>query len=306
MPLVAAKCTQCGANLQIDSTKDAAICPNCNTAFVTEKAIINYKTYYEYKIEKADVHIHDEKSIEIRLKNAEIFFKKHNKVDKAHELFHSVANDAPGDYRGWWGLVRVKTDDFGTLEISRTDVEDIKHFVNCTFNVAPADILDKLEQTWRTYNQGVYKFHSQLPLDKEQWAHQLKITEAETFNLQNTISMLAVKIKQSDLRYNNHARKCGSTTLPFIITLTAVSVLLLMAGILGKVGVLTGISIAGFVISAISFVSYFIHKHLMKKEARIKQEMEQQRKKTINTVTELFEKKDKLKRQICYAEEMLS
>ena len=86
------------------------------------------------------MHIHDEKSVETRLKNAEIFFKKHNNIDKAYELFHSVANDAPGDYRGWWGLVRVKTDDFGTLEISRTDVEDIKHFVNCTFNVAPADI----------------------------------------------------------------------------------------------------------------------------------------------------------------------
>lgn len=45
MPLVAAKCTQCGANLQIDSAKDAAVCPYCNTPFVTEKAINNYNTY---------------------------------------------------------------------------------------------------------------------------------------------------------------------------------------------------------------------------------------------------------------------
>ena len=42
MPLVPAKCTNCGANLTIDSTKDAAICEYCHTPFVTEKAINNY------------------------------------------------------------------------------------------------------------------------------------------------------------------------------------------------------------------------------------------------------------------------
>lgn len=44
MPLVQAKCTNCGANLEIDNTKDAAICPYCGTAFVVEKAINNYNT----------------------------------------------------------------------------------------------------------------------------------------------------------------------------------------------------------------------------------------------------------------------
>ena len=44
MPLVQAKCTNCGANLEIDNTKDAAICPYCGTAFIVEKAINNYNT----------------------------------------------------------------------------------------------------------------------------------------------------------------------------------------------------------------------------------------------------------------------
>ena len=42
MPLVPAKCTSCGAILEIDSSKDAAICKFCGTPFVTEKAINNY------------------------------------------------------------------------------------------------------------------------------------------------------------------------------------------------------------------------------------------------------------------------
>ena len=37
MPLVDAKCTNCGANLKIDDTNDAAICEYCGSAFVVEK-----------------------------------------------------------------------------------------------------------------------------------------------------------------------------------------------------------------------------------------------------------------------------
>ena len=42
MPLVPCKCTNCGANLQVDNTKDAAICEFCGSAFIVEKAINNY------------------------------------------------------------------------------------------------------------------------------------------------------------------------------------------------------------------------------------------------------------------------
>ncbi len=42
MPLVEAKCTNCGAVLQVDDSLDAAICPYCNTAYIVEKAINNY------------------------------------------------------------------------------------------------------------------------------------------------------------------------------------------------------------------------------------------------------------------------
>ena len=42
MPLVQVKCTNCGANLEIDNTLDAAVCPYCNVPFVVEKAINNY------------------------------------------------------------------------------------------------------------------------------------------------------------------------------------------------------------------------------------------------------------------------
>ena len=44
MPLVQAKCTNCGAGLKVDNTKDAAICPSCGTPYVVEKAINYFNT----------------------------------------------------------------------------------------------------------------------------------------------------------------------------------------------------------------------------------------------------------------------
>jgi|GEM_PF-4948159 len=44
MALVAAKCPNCGGNLEVDASKEAGICPFCNTAYITQKAIVNYNT----------------------------------------------------------------------------------------------------------------------------------------------------------------------------------------------------------------------------------------------------------------------
>lgn len=40
--MVPAICTQCSAQIEVDSSRDAAICPHCGTAFIVEKAVENY------------------------------------------------------------------------------------------------------------------------------------------------------------------------------------------------------------------------------------------------------------------------
>ena len=38
MKLIKAKCPNCGANLDVDPTQDAAICKYCGTPYVVEKS----------------------------------------------------------------------------------------------------------------------------------------------------------------------------------------------------------------------------------------------------------------------------
>lgn len=44
MPLVPAKCPECGGNVVVDNEKDAWICDFCKTPFIVEKAINNFNT----------------------------------------------------------------------------------------------------------------------------------------------------------------------------------------------------------------------------------------------------------------------
>ena len=66
MGLVAAKCTSCGANIEVDISHDAGICKFCGTAFITEKAINNYITNITNNITNntnitaQNVHIHND------------------------------------------------------------------------------------------------------------------------------------------------------------------------------------------------------------------------------------------------------
>lgn len=56
MALVQAKCTNCGANLEVDNSKDAAICQACGTPFIVEKAINNYNITNNIKADVVNVY----------------------------------------------------------------------------------------------------------------------------------------------------------------------------------------------------------------------------------------------------------
>lgn len=60
MPLVNAKCTNCGADLNVDRNKEAAVCEFCGSAFIVEKAINNY--YTTNNINANVVNIYNQKS----------------------------------------------------------------------------------------------------------------------------------------------------------------------------------------------------------------------------------------------------
>lgn len=108
MPLVDAKCTNCGAPLKVDNTKDAAICEFCGSAYIVKNAIQNYKYYVTNNISANNVIISSKGDIEKeRLLSNAIKFVELGEYKKADELLLNIMNDYPGDYRGYWEYYRL-------------------------------------------------------------------------------------------------------------------------------------------------------------------------------------------------------
>lgn len=203
MPLVAAKCMKCGANLQVDSTKETAVCPNCKTQFITEKAINNYNTYNQnnYNIENAEVHIHDEKSVETRLASAEVFLTTHHNIEKAREIFGGVTNDAPADYRGWWGLARANSREFTYIGCGAALFNTIEEEVTCALNVAPPDVCMEIEKTWQGFVQQMNGYKANRQNERATHVARLNAMEVKAKNIQKKLNETDQKInKLANLR----------------------------------------------------------------------------------------------------------
>lgn len=121
MGLVSAKCTQCDANIEIDDTKEAGICQYCGTAFVTEKAINNYKT----SVADNDISGNSNNVIEVNIDNL-IKLAEHAIEAKNGEEVIYYANRAleinPESSKAW--LLKMQAMDFvckiGNLQVGES------------------------------------------------------------------------------------------------------------------------------------------------------------------------------------------
>ena len=114
--MVAAKCTQCGSNIEVDNTKEAGICSHCGTAFITEKVIKNYNTYVTQSVTK-NIYGREKTEADEYLANGETFLTLKD-WGKAIKAFGSAAEANPSNFRGWFGLARAETAGFTDLSNS--------------------------------------------------------------------------------------------------------------------------------------------------------------------------------------------
>ena len=97
------KCTSCGAQLKVESSKDAAICQYCNTPFVVEKAINYYKNEISISNSKVTINNYGNNEVESKLQAADKLYKI-GEVEEAEAVYRNLKGICPDDYRVWWGL----------------------------------------------------------------------------------------------------------------------------------------------------------------------------------------------------------
>jgi len=167
MGFVAAKCTQCNANIEIDDSKEAGICKYCNTAFITEKAINNYTTNHIYnQTFQADViNVHQE-TVEQLLQKAETYIKL-GKNSEAVSAYKKTCDSFPDDYRAYLGLLKLHTNNYTRCPANpdRAFVGGIHEYAKCVSILCKdnqiktstiAEVENYIKKLSATYAQSMY------------------------------------------------------------------------------------------------------------------------------------------------------
>ena len=111
MPLISAKCTNCGANLEVDNAKEAAICPYCGSAYVVEKAVNYYNT--TNNITANVVNVYGGNSADFVIRAGELV--KYNGAATEVYIPNTIRIIGCQAFRGCGGLEKVVIPDSVTL-----------------------------------------------------------------------------------------------------------------------------------------------------------------------------------------------
>lgn len=196
MPLVNAKCTNCGGTLTVDASKEAAICDFCGSPYIVEKAIQNYNYYVTQNIKADNINVtaKGEAEKERLLHNAETYtsFKDY---DKALDIYKQITEDYPDDYRGWYGLVQIETENF-ELFYGTKMFNLLCSYMDRALMTTPPDQKTAMQEKWEQYQQNYVSF-------KESKSN----TVVEN---QNKSASLQIEIQASEERLNSYNKKIKS------------------------------------------------------------------------------------------------
>lgn len=195
MPLVAAQCTNCGAALQVDDAKDAAVCQYCGSAFIVEKAIQNFEIHNSYQISNANIIINDEKSVENRLAAADKYLNQLNDYDNAYATYAEVEKYAPDNFRVWYGKLASATCGFDADTTAQKLVKSFqrefsllkKDITNAKKTVPEeqADAFDeKITNFLKECQESIRVLASEIQAKKDKKQEEEKVTDDEIKNLQ--------------------------------------------------------------------------------------------------------------------------
>ena len=93
--IVPAKCTNCNAALQVDPTKEAAVCPYCNSAFIVSKAINNINVGNAvFSLNGATVNVNNQLNTANYIKRAKEYINSRN-YSNAEDYLDKVLDQEP-------------------------------------------------------------------------------------------------------------------------------------------------------------------------------------------------------------------
>lgn len=151
MALTDAKCPNCGGALKLDSTLTTAVCPFCDSQILVGEAINNYYITNNLYARNVNVTGKGDAEKERLLKNAATR-ERFGDIDTALNIYAQVAEDYPDDYRGWYGIAKLKSEGFTAKPVFGVYEETADNMRRALIAANPAE-REKLQAEWDGYQQ---------------------------------------------------------------------------------------------------------------------------------------------------------
>jgi len=178
---------------------------------------------------KEAIKIDEINSAEKLSKDAEIYMKFGN-IDDACRTFKKLADEHPSDYRGWWGLAKIRIDNRSSnIQYSRMEI--IKN-IHRAIIVAQGSKREELKQLLQAYAETSVKNDNRISEINRQEITCLSASDME-------IEKLSEKLKNSKNSEKGTIIIGFIFLLPFIINLFSPNMLLLFTIFLAFFGIVT-------------------------------------------------------------------
>ena len=231
MPLVNAKCTNCGADLKVDNTKDAAICEYCGSAYIVEKAINNYNMTQNIRASVVNVYnsYTPTNILNKKLTDAEneTNLGYHN---NALEIYKTLSIEYPREHSVWKGYMlcffskQIKEKKFSDINIIYTkhdsgasDVRGLSGIIKLARITCPKEELHILDKTIDDFFKKLYQdtlngdfeflscYKDRVPLEESFTG----ISEMHPLMKKLSVDCIniAIKLKQMNIHYGYPAHR---------------------------------------------------------------------------------------------------
>ncbi len=158
MPLVAAKCTQCGANIQVNNEMEAAVCPFCNTPYIVEKAINNYSINLQGTVVVENAVIMNSNAENLAKRGEE--FESAGAIEKAVDYYNKALDNDVNCARARSGIERIRKKEQNDVifQLLNNAAEKEKHNINESLHIYKEILsLDPNNVTAKERLSGIYK-----------------------------------------------------------------------------------------------------------------------------------------------------
>ncbi len=153
MSLVKAQCTNCNGMLEVDSSKDAAICPHCGTPYIVDKAIQQFKIYNTNVIQNASFVGESE---EKRLIDSANGYLKLGNFASAVDSYQELTRLYPHKFEYWWGLAKLYMDKNNTrLASYRFDKEIFNYAFENATKLANSDQKQMINSMYNSFENDM-------------------------------------------------------------------------------------------------------------------------------------------------------